>query len=826
LSEPSTESNAESRDPRARPRFHWQVALTALLLLLFALRVALPTLAELLLEDIVSDRLGVEFAVDDVDLGFLEGEVAVEGVWMRVAGAERELAHAVRIAIDADWGALFTGELRAESIVVEEPSLFFELSEDGRLNWDELGGPDNDPEEESEDDDASGTFRVSSNVFEIGAGVIHLADHRPNGMSDLEIGVGALRLGGLAIGRETPDGPIGWALLGAEASDWRLGVTPLERELLDFMLEAKAGPTDESGSLPLELNLTRNDGVALTANGSVTPDPLAFDLAVQWQGLSSRSVAPLLLRGVEVERGTAQGSLQVALDLSEGSQRGLRLSGTVRHDDLALRVDSDPRIDIAIERFEGEITEAWLPIPAQTPETPEPMRVVWKRIVLHAPAIDLRLGGGAAAEPSPEAPSPDEGEAVIEAEADPVAETLPLDLTIAELSLREGRLAWHDPALESASEQKFTEVEFTAQALHWPPATIEHAKLVIGSLGSEPLRIEGPLRKDGAALKVRGSGIKLVPWNPLISHYSDYTITGGSLAIKSDFELVGDAYEAPMTVTLNRIRATTDGTGFQSTFGIPLSTAISLLSDPSGKIDIEVPISGKLGADGELRVGVSLVDALREGIMNAITSVLTSPLGVAGSLLAKGHDFAFLRIGEAPFEPGVTALDPAAKEALDLAAAFVSKTPDARLSLSAEIVSADFEAPGAKVKKSKLFENVLRGVFGARRELDARSYTLGLELAKARLARRSSTAARGSCFGSNAQAGRATRPLFMKVLLRSREKPVSPDGLCTRISCARSEVIRDRDWGFPSHVPAGVRVTPRSGSRNKRRVASRFTRHL
>ena len=120
--------------------------------------------------------------------------------------------------------------------------------------------------------------------------------------------------------------------------------------------------------------------------------------------------------------------------------------------------------------------------------------------------------------------------------------------------------------------------------------------------------------------------------------------------------------------------------------------------------------------------------------MNAITSVITSPLGAAGSLLANGRDLAFLRIGEAPFEPGLTALGPAALEELDRAAAFVSKSPDARLSLSAEIVSADLEAPGAEAKRSKVFGNMLRGVFGTSRELDARSYTLGLELAKARLA--------------------------------------------------------------------------------------------
>ena len=114
----------------------------ALLLLLLAARVALPVIAEDLLEQFVSDALNVEFVVGDVAFDLLEGEVVIQEAALRVSAAEDELARAARLTIDADWFALLMGELRAERIAIDAPMSFFEIDESGRLNWDAVGRPD------------------------------------------------------------------------------------------------------------------------------------------------------------------------------------------------------------------------------------------------------------------------------------------------------------------------------------------------------------------------------------------------------------------------------------------------------------------------------------------------------------------------------------------------------------------------------------------------------------------------------------------------------------------------------------------------------------
>jgi len=748
---PSDPRNGQD-DDSVRRRRRWRFVAAGLLLLLIAARVALPAIARQALERTVSDALHVDFSVEDVGFELLEAAVVVEGIAMRAA--EKDLARVARVTLDMDWGGLIVGELRAERIAIDEPRIFFEIDESRRFNWDAIGGPSAQASEVEAAASEPSTFHVTCALLEIGSGTFEFVNRLEEGPPEVGVAVGALRLEEAKIAREAPGDPVRWTIAGANARDSRLGVTPIGREKLDFDVEANAGPLGADGSIPFELSMQREGVADLSLNGTIRPAPLAFELALELNGLSSRSLAPLVLRGVDVDRGTAKGSLVLKLDLSDVPKRGLTVTGNVVHEDLALHLDDEPAIDVVVERFSGEIDEIWLPIFAEAQETPQPVRVAWKRIELTNPSIDVwpGVGGNGAGKPAA-APDPDadsreapEVEAVaiepaVDGDAIDVVEAVEvppaaLDLTIASLSLNGGRLVAHDPNLGEHSEQVLSDIQLAANGVHWPPTTAEHAKLTVGSLGSKPFRIEGPIRADGAELAIRGTGIKLVPWNPLISHYSDYSINGGSLAIRSDFKLVDGAYESPTRLTVHEIRATTDGSGFQRTFGIPLSAATALLSDPSGDIDLKIDVNGRLGADGSFLLGVSLVDAVREGIMNALTSVIASPFAFAGSALVRGHELAFLRIGEAVFEPASETLDPTAIEELDRAAEFVAKSPDAKLELVAEVVNSDLEAKSAKTKRSSVFRSVVAAgaaLFQGRRELDSKTYLFALDLAKARM---------------------------------------------------------------------------------------------
>jgi hypothetical protein len=707
------------------------------------------------LEDALSDALEVRVEFGELDIELLEGMIAVHDASMRVPDAAEDLMRVSGIAIDADWGALLRGELHAERIAIDHPEIFFEIDSMGRLNWSALGGEDT-PDKPPDDNQPKATFRVSAAEFDVVGGTITLVDHREGGLPDVHTTVGDLSIQDAEIERESPAAPVGWALSHAAANAWHVSAVPPGGELYEFAIDAVAGPIDEAGSLPVKLDLERTKGVTLTAKGAIRRRPFGFDLAMRWDGLSSRRVAPLVLRGAVVERGRANGDVRLALELGDADERGLAVTGNVTHDDLLLRVENDPPIELDIERFSGEIERIWFPMPKRKTGMLSPVEVSWKRVELKSPSIEImparstpRAADDSSAEPAAGSvtdaagTTSDSTRAAAESsaparptESAPGSSSADLALSIAALSFSDGRLAWHDTSLGEHARQELSQIAFDASGFQWPPATVEHLKLVVESVGAKPLTVEGQVRDDGADLEIGGRRIEISPWNPIIRAHSDYSATSGSLSLESTYQLRGQTFQGSAQVTLHRVRASTDGSGFVRTFGIPLSAAISLLSDPSGDIQLNLPVNGEIGTGRGVQVGVSLVDAMREGIMNALTTVIVSPLSIAGSIASKGIQMTSLRIGEGHFAPGEETLDQAAMDELDRAAAFVAKSPDARLGLVAEIVSADLEVLGSGEKRPNVFRRIFYGgmaLVGGGRTLDSRTYTLALELARARL---------------------------------------------------------------------------------------------
>ena len=89
----------------------------------------------------------------------------------------------------------------------------------------------------------------------------------------------------------------------------------------------------------------------------------------------------------------------------------------------------------------------------------------------------------------------------------------------------------------------------------------------------------------------------------------------------------------------------------------------------------------------------------------------------------------------ARFAPGNSTLEESARKELDRVAAIVAKSPDAKLGLMAEIVSADLEAMGSREKRPNFFRRLFRGKQGAEggAQLESQMSAQASELATARL---------------------------------------------------------------------------------------------
>ena len=111
---------------------------------------------------------------------------------------------------------------------------------------------------------------------------------------------------------------------------------------------------------------------------------------------------------------------------------------------------------------------------------------------------------------------------------------------------------------------------------------------------------------------------------------SEGVLVGENRVVLREFEL-GDKVEHPGAMSL------------------PLGLAVALLKDPSGKIDLDVPVRGDLN-DPEFKYGT----VVRKALANLLTKIVTSPFALLGKLVgAESDELEYL-----VFEPGRADLSP------------------------------------------------------------------------------------------------------------------------------------------------------------------------
>jgi hypothetical protein len=260
------------------------------------------------------------------------------------------------------------------------------------------------------------------------------------------------------------------------------------------------------------------------------------------------------------------------------------------------------------------------------------------------------------------------------------------------LMLSGGSVRWVGPEIDG--EPSVSEIQLDAAALGWPGIRFEEANLRIGSLGSEPLHVEGSVAPAAANLRLHANRVDLKPWSPMMARYSDYSITEGRLSAEIDFKLEGDTYRAPIYLELYGLRATSEGGAFTKTFGMPLAAALPLLSDTADIIRLNVPVSGSL-TDGVVVDLVPTVTAvLQQSIENSLVSAAANPIELVGAAARRVGDVFTDAIGEVPFAPGAGHLGAEGRISLDVVMTLNPLALDTRIELVPLVVSDDMVALG------------------------------------------------------------------------------------------------------------------------------------
>ncbi len=308
----------------------------------------------------------------------------------------------------------------------------------------------------------------------------------------------------------------------------------------------------------------------------------------------------------------ASGRLAVRASLGDVASRGLRagvrVDGRLAADDLVL---ADPRTGepvLSWRHLEAEVLDGFVPLSASAPA-----RLALGRVLLVDPTS--AIGGTAAAWGT----------------ADAAAERVApgLEVTLAALAVRGGRLALHDPGASPAYTGQVTELAIEAGDLAWPAprAARLHAT---GRLDGAAFAADGRFDEGRGALTLEVERLPLVPLEGYVVHTTGYRPLHGAASLHAEV-LVEDArVDLDSDLVLHDLRVERVGESpLDRSLGMPMAVALTLIRDREGDVRLDVPL--RFDRDGSR--GPGTVNLLRQAVVQALRGAVTSPLQLVGSLL-------------------------------------------------------------------------------------------------------------------------------------------------------------------------------------------------
>ena len=193
-----------------------------------------------------------------------------------------------------------------------------------------------------------------------------------------------------------------------------------------------------------------------------------------------------------------------------------------------------------------------------------------------------------------------------------------------------------------------------------------------------PVDIKGEispyLGKYDIELKFDGMPMPLV--TPYMVQFAGYKIEKGKLTMGLRYQVEKGQLKAANNILIDQLELG-EKVDNPDAVSLPLELAIALLKDSSGKIKLDVPLTGSL-EDPKFDMGAIIVDAL----VNVLTKIVTSPFNAIASLVGSEENLSVIG-----FAPGKDALDAKETGKLD----DVAKALKAKPALNLEIKGAAFE---------------------------------------------------------------------------------------------------------------------------------------
>jgi len=273
--------------------------------------------------------------------------------------------------------------------------------------------------------------------------------------------------------------------------------------------------------------------------------------------------------------------------------------------------------------------------------------------------------------------------------------TKEITITINTVTLDHADLKVRDQSIEPNASAGIAELSGTIRGLSSAQkdrATVDlHGK--VDALAS--FKVTGqinPLSNDlYSDVALLFKSIDLTPASPYMGKYAGFPIQKGKLHLDLHWRLSSNELKAENKVVVDRLTLG-QATKSPDATKLPVKLALALLTDRNGKIDLDVPLSGRLD-DPKFRVW----PIIWQVVMNLLGKAATAPFTLLGKLIGGGAE----DLGFIDFAPGSSDLNPAGLEKIQKLAKALHERP----ALAVEIApSVDPVADRDALAKVKLLE--------------------------------------------------------------------------------------------------------------------------
>ena len=243
------------------------------------------------------------------------------------------------------------------------------------------------------------------------------------------------------------------------------------------------------------------------------------------------------------------------------------------------------------------------------------------------------------AKPKP-APPKKEDTAKPEEKKEYVGDILKKNIEIKRISLQNGTIALDDRHIKPNYSSTLTEV--TGRITGVTSITTKPADVDIrGKIGRHiPMEITGRVHPFTSNLfvdlKASLRDFNLSPLTPYSGTYAGYKIEKGSLSFDLKYLISGKKLDAENKVVIDQLTLG-DRVESPKATKLPVGLAIILLRDSDGKINLDIPVTGRLD-DPQFSVWRIVLQV----IVNLLTKVATAPFALLGSLFGGGEELSYI----------------------------------------------------------------------------------------------------------------------------------------------------------------------------------------